>query len=158
MVASHVISLLKVKAVFKPPPISHCKNWEVRVKGKKEKLYHWSIYAQKHICTLFPRSDLEIVFFESRCFFTLCQEQQMTTDGPGDEFELWPFRAHMKWLKKLPCEISGVNSFEVSSPQWGGDDDPGTGVITGAPSNILQYIQYTFSNILGEERKMQQSF
>ena len=64
----------------------------------------------------------------------------------------------MKWLKKLPCEISGVNSFEVSSPQWGGDDDPGTDVITGAPSNILQSIQYTFSNILGEERKMQQSF
>ena len=137
MVASYIISLLKVKTVFKPPSISHCKNWEVGVKGKK-KLYHWSIYAQKSICILSPSSDLEIVFFESRCFFTLCQEQQMTTDGPGDEFELWPFRAHMKWLKKLPCEISGVNSFEVSSPQWGGDNDPGTHVITGAPS------QYTW--------------
>ena len=44
----------------------------------------------------------------------------------------------MKWLKKLPCEISGVNSFEVSSPQWGGDNDPGTHMITGAPS------QYTW--------------
>lgn len=44
----------------------------------------------------------------------------------------------MKWLKKLPCEISGVNSSEVTSPQWRGDDDPGTDVITGAPS------QYTW--------------
>ena len=41
-------------------------------------------------------------------------------------------------MKKLPCEISGVDGFEVSSPQWGGDDDLDTDVITGAPA------QYTW--------------
>lgn len=41
----------------------------------------------------------------------------MTTDGPRDGFELASSGAPIKWLQKMPYEISGLNSLEVSSPQ-----------------------------------------